>query len=196
MKKLCSRCRTVRDHRQLFPMPRHVVYPEHGCERELSITQTACKPMKVCVGGAVLLKSALFLAVLLWPALCSSQTKVPVYVIDTVDRDDDGTARQYVFEVREAIRASHGFRLLEDSAQLPHIKYAVTVVRTGTGVAAGYTVVYDSALMPLFGGYITSGIRTCRRENVQNCARGALAHIDNAARELQKSAPKLWETLK
>lgn len=137
----------------------------------------------------------LVVVLLIVPGIGLGQNKVPVYVNDTVAADDQ-IGRQLVFEIREAIRGSQGYRLVEDSRQFPYIKYFVSTVRTAAGgTAAAYTIVYDSVSMQLSGALISGGVQICPRERVSSCARSALASIDEAWRQLQREAPDLWKTL-
>jgi len=137
----------------------------------------------------------LVMVLLIVPGIGLGQTKVPVYVVGNPSENDQ-IGRQLVFEIREAIRGSQGYRLVEDSRQLPYIKYFVSTVSTAAGgTAAAYSIVYDSASMQLSGALISGGVQTCSREQVSSCARSALTGIDEAWRQLQREAPDLWKTL-
>ena len=45
-----------------------------------------------------------------------AQSKVPVFLKNTPN-DNDSVGQQLVFEIKEAIRGSHGFRLVEEYAR-------------------------------------------------------------------------------
>lgn len=137
----------------------------------------------------------LVVLLLIVPGIGLGQNKVPVYVHDTVAANDQ-VGQQFVFEIREAIRGSQGFLLIEDKTNLPYIKYFVSTTRTAAGgTAAGYAIVYDSVNTPLSGVLINGGVHICPREQVISCARSELTSIDEARRQLQREAPYLWKTL-
>jgi hypothetical protein len=152
----------------------------------------------------VLRQLGAFFAVLIMSAFttCLAQSKVAVHVESTVS-DDDSVGRQYVFTLKEAIRGSHGYRLVENKKEWPYIKFVVVTLRPGTsagtkmnGTALSYTILFDSTSMPLSGAFITSGIQLCGSETVASCARSGLAKIDQAVEELQESGPALLRTLR
>ena len=143
--------------------------------------------------GALLLCSA---SLFVTPALSRAQSTVPVYVVGLVD-ENDHVGRQFVFEVREAIRGSQGLRLVEDGKEWPYIKVVVTTVSAAAATtAAGYAITYDSIDMPFGGGLLFSGVQACGRERVSSCARSVLANLGDAIRNLQRVAPDVAETLR
>lgn len=131
------------------------------------------------------------------PTICLAQSKVPVLVVSTVG-ENDAAGQQMVFELKEAIRGSQGFRLVENSKQWPYIKFYIVTVQAvaGASTAAGYSIVYDNINIPLSGAYITGGAQYCGRSQSTSCARGLLSEIDSAVDSLQRTGPELHKTLK
>jgi hypothetical protein len=128
------------------------------------------------------------------PTCVQAQKRVPVYVSSS-SAENDNVGRQLVSDIKEAIRASDAFRLVEDRKQSPYLKYVVTTQAVSTAVTtAGWLVAYDNLAIPMGGAYIYSGVTTCRRDQVSSCARTALANLDVALQELERAAPELWKT--
>lgn len=126
----------------------------------------------------------------------ASQAKYPVEVRHS---GDDQVGVRYVFELREAIRASNSMRLVDQSNE-PRIKVSVVTVdsdRNNTGVAAGIatTVVYDSMDIPLNGAHMTTLVQVCGEQRVAGCARGLLSWIDSSVNTLRQDWPSLWKSL-
>jgi hypothetical protein len=129
------------------------------------------------------------------PTFAQAQNRVPVYVSSS-SAENDSVGRQLVFDIKEAIRDSDAFRLVEDRKQAPYLKYIVTTQGVSTVVtAAGWLVAYDNLAIPMGGAYIYSGVMTCPRDRISTCARTALANLDVALQELERGAPQLWKTL-
>jgi len=147
-----------------------------------------------CIAAAVR-RLAGVLAVALVAMPVAGQTKLPVY-LDISVSDDDPVGRQVVFELKEAIRGSQGFRLVEDKTQWPYLKVIiVTAKTTATGSALSYSFLYDSKAMPLNGALITAVVQTCGPSTVVNCARAALSRIDGASEQLNMERPEFRRTL-
>jgi hypothetical protein len=129
------------------------------------------------------------------PAFVQAQNRAPVYVTSS-SAENDNVGRQLVVDIKEAIRGSDSFRLVEDRKQSPYLKYVVTTQVVSTvSTAAGWLVAYDNLAIPMGGAYIYSGVITCPRDRISTCARAALANLDVALRELERGAPELWKTL-
>lgn len=148
------------------------------------------------------LKIAVILAAVLYVVTngAIAQSKVPVFVDSTVSTGDE-IGQLLVFELKEAIRGSQGYRLVDDSKLWPYIKFVVVTVKatvTGRslGTAYGYTVLYDSPSMPLSGAFITSGAQVCPTGSAAQCARSNLADIDEAVSTLRRSSPELAKSFR
>ncbi len=135
-------------------------------------------------------------AVLGLPAIASAQSKTPVYVSATAG-ENDPVGQAYVFEVREAIRGSNGFRLVEEEKQWPYIEVVLVTVKAGESLSAiSVSILYDSSDMAMLGALIDASVQTCGRDRVQACARRTLGAVDEAVESLKKAAPNLRASLR
>jgi hypothetical protein len=117
---------------------------------------------------------------------------IPVYLETTTPKD---LGSQLAFELKEAIHASHSFRLVERFA-LPYIKaIAVTLDNdNGSYVSASYSFVYDSVSMPGAGMFIHASVQNCGRLRLKDCARRFLVILDAAVERLREDHPShYWE---
>jgi hypothetical protein len=121
---------------------------------------------------------------LLLSAHALAQDRLPVFLRATID-ENDAVGRQLVYEIKEAVRASASFRLV-DATEWPYLKVVIVTLKDGEATAAGLTFLYDDTSMPLGGAYITASVQTCGRNRVTACARSTLASIDEAAENLKK----------
>ena len=103
-----------------------------------------------------------------------------------------------LFELKEAIRGSMSFRLVEDPKLWPYIKLSFVSQGESNNSSSATAMVlsYDSEAMPMNGAFITTTVQTCGMQKVKECARGLLPDIDLAIGRLQKEAPELWRTLR
>lgn len=125
-----------------------------------------------------------------------AQSKTPIYVTASVS-DGDAVGNRLVFELKEAIRGSGGYRLVVDHKEWPYMRVSVVTLRTAaSGTAAGYTIAYDSVDMPIRGALIFSGVQTCPAAATNSCARNMLAAVERALVDLQDEAPELRRTLR
>ena len=125
--------------------------------------------------------------------LCYAQPKVPVFVAADLSLEDDTGGRDYFSDLQDAIRESHGYRLVEDSKRYPYLKVYVRSLDTkARGVTISYVVVYESVVTrdPL-----TSGLQTCSSAELNSCTHTVLAQLDEAFRMLQREEPTLAKTL-
>lgn len=147
---------------------------------------------KVSRLGGGMRKFLIIFLFLIFPGICFGQNKIPVYLKGS-SSEQDSIGQRYIFEVKEAIRGSQGFRLIENFKQWPYIKIEILTVKIPVGgrvvgTAISYTILYDSNVMPLSGAYLTSGVTTCTNNAVMDCARDTLAHIDEAVSSLQNTS--------
>jgi hypothetical protein len=141
------------------------------------------------------LRWAILLLVLV-PTLCLAQAakKIPVSVSHD---NDDQVGRSFAFALKEAIRGSQSFKLVDDEVTTPRI--VVHLVSVGSSEqqlssAIAIVFVYDSLKMPAAGAYISSSV-LCGRDRVEYCAKSTLPPIDHAVELLRKDWPDLWKTL-
>lgn len=132
-------------------------------------------------------------------ALSHAQGKVPVLISSTVP-NDDLLGRQYAAELREAIRGSPAYRLVEDLKQWPYLKIAIVTLSAtfgsrNIGTAISYAITYDSLSIEMSGVLILSGVQICSPGEAPACAKAYLARVDEAVSALQREAPALRTTL-
>jgi len=130
------------------------------------------------------------------PNYIFAQSKIPLH-IELKIADDDSVGRSLGLELKEAVRDSNGFRLVQNGNDWPYIKINLVTLRTAAGgTAAGYTISYDNVGMPMNGALIFPGVQVCTQSAVVTCARNLLAIVDGAATSLQQWGPDLRKTLK
>lgn len=141
----------------------------------------------------------LFLALLMLSLSLASaaQTKFPVKVTHT---GDDPVGTQYVYELREGIRASHGMKLVEKDYMEGHIKVMLVSLEHDRSDAAASSAIaiaiaYDSRFTPLGGAHLTLLVQNCGRNRVTSCAKLILAEIDRQASRLRDQDIDRWKTL-
>ena len=135
----------------------------------------------------------------------AAQDKVPV-ILETTVAPGDSLGQQFAFETKEAIRGSHGFRLVEfrpiegerDHNSQPYINLFLIVLkhshRNEISVANIFT--YDHFDMPLDGAFITGVVQICSADAVQRCARSLLADLDRAVQILRRRMPQVMKNLR
>lgn len=139
---------------------------------------------------------ALLSLTLLLSSVSFAQTKYPVEVLHS---GNDRVGTLYAFELREAIRGSHGMRLT-DNALEPRIKVSVVTVDAdmqsrGYSSAIAVTILYDSLDVPLGGAHLTTIVQICGRDRAATCARDLLSSIDAEVIRLRDRSARLWKTL-
>ncbi len=125
----------------------------------------------------------------------AAQERVPV-LLDTTVSNDDSVGRVLTFELKEAVRGTRSFRLVDDPKAWPYLRVAIVTLKTSdVSSALAVTYVYDDPAMPLDGAFIHSAIHACGRERTTACARSILASIDEAASRLRRSDGTLYRKL-
>ncbi|TXF13712.1 hypothetical protein [Pelomicrobium methylotrophicum] len=136
--------------------------------------------------------------ILVSPSLVIAQTKYPVEVSHT---GNDRVGSLYAFELREAIRGSHGMQLLSDGPSYePRIKVVLVTIDTDSGdrgisSAIAITILYDSLEVPLGGAHMLTVVQVCGRDRAASCARDLLSTIDSQVSRLRERSQSLWKTL-
>lgn len=125
----------------------------------------------------------------------ASAQGVPIY-LHVTSQETDQVGQRLISELRDAIRSSPRFRLVEDKKAWPYLKVAAVNVEAAKGLTAvSYSYVYESAQVPLAGAFITSTVQYCSHDRVAQCARAVLPQIEGAIEVLGKYAPTLRKTL-
>jgi hypothetical protein len=133
------------------------------------------------------------------------QAKIPIAVFST--SKDDNLGSRLVFELKEAIRSSQRFALIdgkpfgrrpkrfkEDSLAYLAL-YIVTLAPDENRSIYGVTFAYDSLDMALGGGLVDHVVGSCGKRVLAECARDLLSDIDRAADKVRDSAPVFYENL-
>ena len=142
--------------------------------------------------GAIALAALLALVA---PPPAAAQSRIPVLMSTTL-ADDDTTGRSLVYAIKESLRGSRGFRLVEDESAWPYLSMRLVTVSTpGGGTAMAIAFVYDSVDMPMGGAYVTTTIQTCGRDRIAACAVSLMGSLDSAADRLRRGTKELWQTL-
>ena len=111
--------------------------------------------------------------------------------------------RSFAFALKEAIRRSQSFALVDDDALPADPRIVVHLVSVdvdnpnpkGISSAISVTIVYDSLQTLGSGIFITASVTHCGRDRVESCAKNTLPDIDSAVEHLRKSWPNLWKNL-
>src|SRR4051812_4001265 len=102
-------------------------------------------------------------AICCWSSVLTAQTRIPV-LIDATIADRDSVGRQVVFELKEAIRSSSAFRLIDnpiyrsprsaaDSVPFIALKM-ITAPQSGKHTVLAIAYVYNSLSTPIEGAFI------------------------------------------
>jgi hypothetical protein len=144
---------------------------------------------------------SLLLAICAWACLSAAaqpSPKLPVRVLLTTP---DPIGQQLGFELKEAIRGSNSFQLVDDDKR-PHFKLFIVsmddTIGTEKGLRTAYSavIVLDSEFIDGGGIFLTTSVGTCGRSRVVECARGLLPDIDQQATRLREKWPSLYKLLK
>ena len=146
-------------------------------------------------------KTALAIFVLLVaPVVCQAQAakKIPVAVSP---KNSDEVGKGVTFALKEAIRASQLFRLVDNefpaTARIVVHIYSVDGETlsgaNGNSSIIAVTVVYDSSSTPAEEIFLNSILLVCRRNQIESCAKGLLPYIDEEVESLRKRLARLVE---
>jgi hypothetical protein len=138
--------------------------------------------------------SALF-ALLLSPAPALAQQRIPVFLYPTIAKDDR-IGRQVQFEIKEAIRGSHGFRLVDNEQNWPYVEVQMITASDGLISAISYSFLYDSPNIKGAGLFIMGAVQVCYPNKEQECARTFLGVLDEAVERLKRTNSELVKTLR
>jgi hypothetical protein len=149
-----------------------------------------------------------FVAVLVPCATVHAQTpKVPVYVTVTIE-DDERVAKQLVFELKEAIRGSQMFELIDenpfarrpktfDGDSLAFLRVSLAMMTEAKNVLVYYALstAYDSLDVALSGVHVSNNIGRVGSARTQPAARSILATLADDVETLKKQAPGFYKNL-
>lgn len=144
-----------------------------------------------------------FLIFLLLPAVALAQAvkKIPVAVQHV---GDDQVGQAFAFALKEAIRASQSFQLVDDEPRPFSARIVVHLVSASSSGAVGdsswasaigQTIVYHRMDMPGAGVFLGTFLNVCGQFRVKFCAESLLPDIDRAVELFRKGWPDLWKTL-
>jgi hypothetical protein len=138
--------------------------------------------------------------VLLAAGVCLAQAakKIPVAVNHS---GDDQVGRSVAFALKEAIRASQGFVLIETDTKTPRIMIVAESVEAlvaplkGGVSAIAYSIIYYRTKAPGVGIFLGSKVQSCGPDIIEFCAKQILPAIDQASDFLRRHDFDLWKTL-
>ena len=104
-----------------------------------------------------------------------AQSKIQVYLDSTVS-NDDSLGAQFVYELKEAIRGSLGFRLVEDKDAYPFIRYIVVTTSSTNKlfISSAHVFLYDNVGIQLDGVHIATATQYCGRDILSSCVRSRM----------------------
>ncbi len=145
-----------------------------------------------------LLRMGVFLCLLL-PAICVAQSKKISVAVNHAGEDSIGQA--VAFALKEAIRGSQGFVLVETNAKTPRIMIvsqsveALVAPQKNRVSAIAYSIIYYRTKTPGVGIFLGINVQSCGPEIIEFCAKQILPAIDRAVDFLRSHDPDLWKTL-
>ena|SRR5262249_7886150 len=127
---------------------------------------------------------------LLFPSLCFAQSKKTIVAV--VHEGQDSVGQGVAFALKEAIRASQGFVLVDDSGVNPRVvarivSVEIDVAGRGNSSSVGTAILYDSGEMPASKIFLNLVTQFCGRERIEWCARSILMEIDRLVDRLWKN---------
>ena len=150
-------------------------------------------------GDAMKTLSWLFVLYLFLPSIAVAQSKkIPVGVSH---EGDDSVGQGVAFALKEAIRGSQGFVLVETNAKTPKIVIvaesveALVVPLKGRASAIAYSIIYYRTKGPGAGIFLGIKVQSCGPEIIESCAKQILPAVDQATDFLRRHDPDLWKTL-
>ena len=136
---------------------------------------------------------------LIWPLICLAQSvnKIPVAV---GHQGQDSEGKIIALKLKEAIRSSQRFVLVDDDSTRPRIALRMTSTKTTVdnrlvGNTVSYAIVYDSRNMPANGAFLTVSGLNCNRAELEFCASLIVASLEEWTDRLRLQWPELWKTL-
>jgi hypothetical protein len=161
------------------------------------------------------MKRPTFLAILillLAPVICHAQSPKKI-LVDVRHYGDDPVGRRFAFALKEAIRASQSFLLLDMAADMSSqlstrkkgpIAFISMELRSldtsgGAGLASAIatTIVCRGTTESLnvLESYITTQLQHCGIDRAESCAKNLLPALDEAVQMLRQRSPDLWKAL-
>ena len=120
---------------------------------------------------------------------CFPQNKIPVSITHS---GNDSVGRSYVFQLKETIRNSASFELIESALSRPHIVIHVVTLddnstKTGLASAIALEIAYDSVNTPYRGLHLTTLVHSCGATAVRTCVSWILPEVDAQVTQLRES---------
>jgi hypothetical protein len=132
-------------------------------------------------------------------------SKIPVSVFS--DSKDDNVGSQIVVELKEAIRGSQRFTLIdgkpfdrrhkryeEDSLGFLAM-YVATVADGDSRSVYSVAFTYNSLTVPLNGGFVDHLVGVCGKRVIADCVGSLLSHLDAATDAIQEATPGFYKNL-
>jgi hypothetical protein len=139
------------------------------------------------------------LLALLLTAFCSASfaqnTQLPVEVHHV---GDDPVGRSFAFELRDAVRGSNSFRLVDGDAQRVRIVVnivSVADVQTQSASAIAVATVVDGQAIPVNGLFVDAQVLYLGRSKTRQQATEMLGSIDRSADYLRSKWPAVYKML-
>jgi hypothetical protein len=121
--------------------------------------------------------------------------------VKVVHTNEDQVGQSVAFNLKEAIRGSQSFFLVEEikkptiTVLLVSIDISVNEPKKGVSSANSEVVVYDSLTTPGNGILLYSNVAHCGSNKVEQCAKSILPSMDRAVQDLRANWPDLWKQL-
>jgi hypothetical protein len=199
--------------------------PPPGSIRRTSIPRSTSRPADAGAASHIFLEvhsiletadpdKGIMKTVLVALALVSSATsalgqthpsKIPVSVFS--ESKDDNIGSQIVLELKEAIRSSERFSLIDGKPfDRRHQRFkedslgflAMYVATLADGDSRSFYSVaftYNSLTVPLNGGFVDHLVGVCGKQVIADCARSLLSDLDRATDAIQEATPGFYKNL-
>lgn len=151
------------------------------------------------------------LILLLATAICHAQTPKKI-LVEVSHYGDDQVGRRFAFALKEAIRGSQSFLLLDmanpspqlstrnDKSGIAFIDLELRSLDAGGGglaSAISTTIVCRGTTesLTVSESYITTQLQVCGIDRAESCAKNLLPTLDEAVQMLRRKDPNLWKLL-
>lgn len=129
------------------------------------------------------------------PTLARAAGPVNIIKVVVSCRGEDSIGQRLCFAVKEKIRGSHGFELVEEAqAEASNQGFGVHLISEDpanpnsplTGSTSAVAIVFTVPRKQQIDGFVTAGIIMCGAKNVDEAASGILARIETSSAPLRK----------
>ncbi|WP_137718682.1 hypothetical protein [Methylobacillus flagellatus] len=120
-------------------------------------------------------------------SLCHADGQAAIHVTATAD---DSIGKQLVYQLREALRASRGMRLVDDMND-SFVRIKIVTLDPDSGRGGGYQTVYSAVwTVRQFDRdseiYWTNYVGTCGASRTQSCATSLASQTDEVATDVRR----------